>query len=117
MKSATDQVALLDRRGVIYENYTYLNGNILWLNFFIKYCSTNKYTTEEIGEEIILSRKIYEYNSKLYINKKTGLPTKIEVLDNSNQSKIYIEYKEIKLNNIQENNIFAFITKDISKEV
>ena len=51
------------------------------------------------------------------INKKTNLPTKIEILDNSNQTKIYIEYKEIKLNNIQENNIFAFIVKNIKKTV
>ncbi len=101
----------------IYENYTYLNGNILWLNYFIETCNTNKYTIEENENEIILNTKIWEYNGKLYINKKSNLPTKIEILDNSNQSKIYIEYKEIKLNNIQENNIFAFNTKDIKKEV
>ena len=55
----------------------------------------------------------YNYKTKLYINKKTLLPEKIEVLDNSNQIKIYIEYKEIKLNNIRENNIFALKTNDI----
>ena len=54
---------------------------------------------------------------KLYISKKTSLPLKIEIIDNNNQSRIYIEYKEIKLNNIQKDNIFAFVTKDIRKEV
>ena len=101
----------------IYENYTYLNGNILWLNFFIESCNTNKYIIEEMNEEIILNTKIGEYNGKLYVNKKTKVPSKVYIIDNNNQNRIYIEYKEIKLNNIQENNIFAFITKDIKKEV
>jgi len=100
----------------IYENYTYLNGNILWLNFFIEACNTNKYTIEETENEVILNTKIGEYNGKLYINKKTNLPTKIEILNKSNQTKIYIEYKEIKLNNIQDN-ILAYSTKDINLEV
>ena len=102
----------------IYENYNYLNENILWLNFFIDNYQNN-YNVEENDDEIILSTKIekYNYRAKLYFSKKTSLPIKIEVLDNSNQTKIYIEYKEIKLNNIRENNIFAFTTKDIRKEV
>ena len=102
----------------IYENYNYLNENILWLNFFIDNYQNN-YNVEENNDEIILSTKIekYNYRAKLYFSKKTSLPIKIEVLDNSNQTKIYIEYKEIKLNNIRENNIFAFTTKDIRKEV
>ena len=101
----------------IYENYTYLNGNILWLNYFIEYCNTNKYTTEEDENEVILNTKIGEYIGKLYINKKANLPTKIEILDNSNKAKIYIEYKEIKLNNIQQDNILVYSTKDIKVEV
>lgn len=102
----------------IYENYSYLNENVLWLNFFIDNYK-NEYNVEENNEEIVLTTKIEknEYKEKLYISKKTSLPTKIEILDNSNQAKIYIEYKEIKLNNIRENNIFAFTKKDIRKEV
>ena len=102
----------------IYEQYSYLNENVLWLNFYINNCKSN-YNVEDNNDEIILSTNIekYNYNVKLYINKKTSLPIKVEVLDNSNQTKIYIEYKEIKLNNIRENNIFAFTTKDIRKEV
>jgi len=103
----------------IYENYTYLNENILWLNYFINICNNKGYIIEENDDEIILIAKIEQYNYKgmLYINKKTSLPTKIEIFDNSNKSKVYIEYKEIKLNNIQENNIFAFNFKNIRKEV
>lgn len=101
----------------IYQNYTYLNENILWLSSILENCNTNKYTTEETENEIILNTKINEYKEKLYINKKTNLPTKIEVLDNSNKTKIYIEYKEIKLNNIQQDNIFALLTEDIKMKV
>ena len=103
----------------IYENYNYLNENILWLNYFIQNCNSKGYSIEDKEDELILKTKIESYNYKgmLYINKKTNLPTKIEIFDNNNKSKVYIEYKEIKLNNIQENNIFAFITKDIRKEV
>jgi len=103
----------------IYENYAYLKENILWLNYFINICNNKGYKVEENDEEIILITKIEQYNYKgmLYINKKTFLPTKIEIFDNSNKSKVYIEYKEIKLNNIQEDNIFAFKLKDIRKEV
>ena len=101
----------------IYEKYTYLNENILWLNCFIQSCRSNKYVVEEIENEVILNTKIGEYNGKLYISKKTNMPTKIEILDNSNKAKIYIEYKEIKLNNIQQDNILAYVTKDIKVEV
>ena len=102
----------------IYENYNYINENLLWLNFYIENCM-ERYEVEENEEEVILWFDIdkYSYKGKIYIRKKTSLPSKIEVLDNNNQNKIYIEYKEIKLNNIQENNIFAFVTKDIKKEV
>lgn len=102
----------------IYESYQYLNENRLWLNFFIENYK-NDYPIEENEEEVILSCKVEKYNckEKLYINKKSSMPAKLEILDNSNQTKIYIEYKEIKLNNIRENNIFAFKTKDIRKEV
>ena len=102
----------------IYEDYQYLNNNVLWLNFFIENYK-KEYNIEENEEEIILISNInkYNYKEKLHINKKTALPTQIEVLDNSNQTKIYIEYKEIKLNTIQNNNIFAFKTEDIRKDV
>ena len=102
----------------IYDNYNYLNENVLWLNSFLENCN-NKYNIEENNKEIILITEIekYNYKGKLYINKETSLPSKIEIFDNNNKIKIYIEYKEIKLNNIQKDNIFAFETKDIRKEV
>lgn len=101
----------------IYENYMYLNENMLWFNCFIDICKKQGYIIEEEDAQMILVTKIEKYNGegKLYINKNTSKPDKIEILDNSNQTKIYIEYKEIELNNIQKDNIFAFVTKDIKK--
>lgn len=102
----------------IYQNYNYLNNNVLWLNFFIENYK-KEYSIEENNEEIILQTNINNYacKEKLYINKKTSLPTKIEVLDNSNNTKVYIQYKEIKLNNIKEKNIFAFKINSIKSEI
>jgi len=101
----------------IYENYDYLNENLLWFNFLIGNCKEN-HTFIENEAEIVLETNIekYGYRAKIYISKTTSLPTKIEILDNNNKNKIYIEYKEIKLNNIQENNIFAIKTKDIKEK-
>lgn len=83
----------------IYENYEYLNENLIWLSSFINNCKTNGYTVEQTDQELILKVNIekYNYKGKLYINKENVLPTKIEIEDNSNKSKVYIEYKEIKL--------------------
>ena len=88
----------------IYKNYMYLNENMLWFNCFIDICKKHGYIIEEVDTQIILITKI-KGKGKLYISKKTSEPTKIEILDNSNQTKIYIEYKEIKINNIQKDNI------------
>ena len=98
----------------IYDNYNYLNENLLWLNFLIENLK-NKYNLEEYNQEVILTANIEKYNNtiKLYISKEKSIPTKIEILDDNNKKKIYIEYKEIKLNNTHENNVFAFITKDV----
>lgn len=103
----------------IYENYNYINDNLLWMNFFIENCKSKGYSVEVLKDEVIINSNIekYNYKGKLYISTKTSLPIKIEITDNNNQNKIYIEYKEIKLNNIQENNIFAFKFKSIKEEV
>ena len=105
------------RLSKIYENYTYLNQNILWLSFVIDICNSERYTLEENNEEIILNFNIekYNYKGKLYINIETKLPKKIEIMDNNNNNKVYIEYKEIKLNTIQENNIFEMKIKNKEK--
>ena len=102
----------------IYQNYAYLNENTLWLSFFLENYQKNGTATESQDEIILSCHTLSGKDSqKLYLNKKTALPTKLEIIDNSNQMKIYIEYKEIKLNTIHKNTSFAFYTKDIQTEV
>ena len=85
----------------IYTNYPYMTDNCLDLNTFIElYKQNGKLEYEEKDDEIILKtenkKKIYTQNRTLYINKKTGKPTKMEIKGNSKNTLIYILYKEVK---------------------
>ena len=98
----------------IYKDFKYINNNRLFLNLFVDNCKGNGYRIFEDREEINIKNN---NNEILYIKKSTKLPIKLEILDDNNNQRIYIEYKEIKINNIKDNNIFAFIIKEIKKEV
>ena len=98
----------------IYKNFEYINTNKLWLNSFIESCKENKYIIEENNNEVIVKNN---QNWVLCINKETKLPISLKINDNNNNTKIYIQYKEIKVNSIKDSNIFAFITEDIKREV
>ena len=52
---------------------------------------------DEEKEEIILYTKLGA-EKKLYIDKKTNLPTKMEVVDTNKNSKVYILYNEVEIN-------------------
>ena len=56
----------------IYQNYNYINENILWLNYFLDNCNENGYQIEENNEEIIIKNEVKKDKLKgnLYINKK-----------------------------------------------
>ena len=93
----------------IYEDYKYINENSIWLNSFIKnYNDKSRY--EETESQLIIenNNKYNNYNIKqiLYIEKKTGLPSKMEIYDNNKNTKVYIKYNEIVLNKINKNNMF-----------
>ena len=85
----------------IYEDYKYINENVLWLSSFIENynCNSKVYKTEK---EIIIenNNKYNNYNVKqiLYIDIDKKVPIKMEVYDNNKNAKIYIKYNEIKLN-------------------
>ncbi len=87
----------------LYENYNSIHGSSLSLNCFIDEYKNNGGEIEENGEEVILKTKTdnankYEMYKKLYINKKTKLPTKMEILDVNENITVYILYKEIEIN-------------------
>ena len=83
-----------------FQNYQYIVENRLWLNSFIeefKKSSNKKVNSEE--NEIILevsnTENSYNTYKKLYIDKKTGKPTKLQVEDINKKMIVYILYTEI----------------------
>lgn len=101
----------------IYENYEYISQNTLWLSSFIDNYNDNSKIKETENEVIIENNNNFNnYQNKqiLYISKKTGTPTKLEVYDNNKNAKIYIKYNEIKINQIKQNEIVAFKYKKIN---
>ena len=96
----------------IFENYQYLGNNELDLSTFIEdYKSTEDARYEENDEYIIMKVKEknkYMTEKKLYIDKKTYQPSKMEIKDNNQKNVIYILYNEVKLKSTIENDTFAF---------
>lgn len=93
----------------IYENYKYIAENELILTSFINdYNSENETRINEEDNQIILEVTLkkelnkYAKYKKLYIDKKTGLPTKMEIKDETQKTLVYILYNEIKINGLQE---------------
>lgn len=87
----------------IYENYTYLCNNKLCLNTFIQeYKNSDERSCKEENNQIIMEYKIKEDNKyytyqKLYIDKKTCKPAKMEIKDINQNIIVNILYKEIKI--------------------
>ena len=98
----------------IYENYSYIESNILSLVSFIEDYkqSENKEIKEENGI-VILQVKLsnnnkYTMEKKLYINKNENKIEKMEIKDTTQNVRIYILYNEIEFNNIPKEEVLAF---------
>lgn len=86
----------------IYNNYPYIESNILWLNSFIdEYRNSEQRNITEKNEEIVM--QIERKNDKkiateeLILDKKTLKPTKLSIMDNSKNAIVYILYNEIEI--------------------
>lgn len=107
----------------ILENYNYIGDNILDLSCFIEdYKSNPESDFEEKNNEIIMKTKTnndnkYIKNKTLYIDRTTGNPTKMEITDINQNTTIYILYNEVKINNLDSENIIAFNLYNMQKEV
>ena len=107
----------------IYENYNYLGENSITLMSFINdYKESDESKMSESENEILLETKLKSGNKyiaykKLYINKQTGNPSKLEIQDITQKTTIYILYNEIKINNLQKEDILAFKIQDISNDI
>ena len=98
----------------IYENYPYIgDSNITLMSFINDYNESNETNISENENEIIIETKLKNGNKyiaykKLYINKETAVPSKLEIEDITQKTSIYILYNEIKINNLQKEDILAF---------
>lgn len=106
----------------IYENYTYIADNVLWLSDFIEnYKNNNGKITEENGV-IIMETKCdenkYSAYEKLYIDRNANKITKLVVEDENKKSKIYITYNKIEIGSLNKESVLAFMVDNVkSKDV
>ena len=107
----------------IYENYPYIGeDNITLVDFINDYKESSETNVLENGDEIILEVKIKNGNKyvaykKMYINKEKGTISKLEIQDITQKTIIYILYNEIKINNLQKDDILAFKLKEIKNDI
>ena len=85
-----------------FQNYQYIVENKLWLNSFTKEFKESNKTkvnskTDEIVLEINNTENLYDTCKRLYIDKKTGKPTKLEIEDINKKMLVYILYTEISI--------------------
>lgn len=89
----------------VYENYNNLLNNSLFLNSFAADYRKEENTSscsEENGELILeinlkSNQNTYIKHKKLYVDSKTGKPTKLEIKDNTKKETICIVYNNIEL--------------------
>ena len=98
----------------IYENYQYISENSLCLyNFIEDYKKSETAEYEEKENNVIMKVKLensknkYCVYKKLYIDKKTMKPVKMEIEDINQKVLVYILYNEIKINSINKGEILA----------
>lgn len=91
----------------IYENYKELTENHLLLETFIEdFKNGDNKQIEEKGNTIEMKIKLkeesnkYSIYKKLYIDKNTAKPLKLEVQDINQKIRIYILYNEININSV-----------------
>ena len=101
----------------IYENYTYIADNVLWLSDFIEnYKNNNGTITEENGVIIMETRcdeNKYSAYEKLYIDRNANKITKLVIEDENKKSKIYITYNKIEIGSLNKESVLAFKDKKI----
>ena len=103
----------------LYEKYNNITDNILWINSFIDdYKNSNESKITIKDDYVVLETKNknneekYNIYKTLYCDKNTLKPVKLEIKDKNKKIRVYISYKEIEINSLQEG-ILAFKLKNI----
>ena len=81
----------------IIDNYSYISDNNLDLSSFVADYKEDKKAYFEEKDEIILHTNL-NIKKSLYIDRKTGLPIKMEIIDANKSNKVYILYSEVEIN-------------------
>ena len=82
----------------IFENYQYISSNNLDLSTFMEdYNNDDQSKYEEKNEEIKMYTSSDDCKKILYIDKKTGLPTQLEIKHTNKKNEVYILYNEVKI--------------------
>ena len=85
----------------IFENYEYVADNVLDLCSFIKdYQSDEKADWKEENNQIIMTTKQENAERKLFIDRNTGKPQKMEVKWVNKNTTVYILYNEVNINTL-----------------
>ena len=86
----------------IYENYLDVSNNDLFLTEFLKCYKEKEGLIENEENTVILnineSKNKYNNIQRLYVNKDSLKPEKLEIYDDNNKLKVYILYNEIEIN-------------------
>ncbi len=86
----------------IFENYEYVSDNILDLSCFIQdYQSDERANWKEENNQIVMMTKKDKEEKRLWIDRTTGMPTKLEVKWTNKNNKVYILYKEVNINSLK----------------
>lgn len=107
----------------IFENYEYLADNALDLSCFIEdYKESQNSNYEEKDNKIMMNVQTknenkYRQSKKLYIDKSTGNPSKMEITDINQNITVYILYNEVKINSLDKQNILAFRLYNTKQEI
>lgn len=107
----------------IFENYEYLADNALDLSCFIEdYKESQNSNYEGKDNKIIMNVQTknenkYRQSKKLYIDKSTGNPLKMEITDINQNITVYILYNEVKINSLDKQNILAFRLYNTKQEI
>ena len=81
----------------IIDNYSYISDNNLDLSSFVADYKEDKKAYFEEKDEIILHTNL-NIKKSLHIDRETGLPTKMEIIDANKSNKVYILYNEVEIN-------------------
>ena len=105
----------------IYENYTYITDNVLWLSDFIENYKSNNGTIKEENGVIIMETKCdenkYSAYEKLYIDRNANKITNLIIEDENKKTKIYITYNKIEIGSLNKDSVLAFIINNENKDV